>query len=222
MDKDRNRRGATSRRREGQTGLISLQRPLKFLPWDINEVIHRKTAARHTTPPYPPTHLNKSLQLPIPSPPRCSATLPRKGSAVPGKKPHTTSSPEHDSSRSIGPGAGGGWAEGLGGGCAAYSERIQCDCRGTGDTAEGQQAGVKEGTSATEALAAALLICLAVDTDNPRLDRGHEALSGGEIAHFHEDITSHTPPQQQESVAVFCIGLIVCDIRLVNTAMLQS
>ena len=50
----RNWRGATSRRRGGQTGLISLQRPLKFLPWDINEVIHRKTAARHTLHPPPP------------------------------------------------------------------------------------------------------------------------------------------------------------------------
>lgn len=38
---------------EGQTGLISLQRPLKFLPCDTNEVIHRKAAARHATPPPP-------------------------------------------------------------------------------------------------------------------------------------------------------------------------
>lgn len=38
---------------EGQTGLISLQRPLKFLPCDTNEVIHRKAAARHASPPPP-------------------------------------------------------------------------------------------------------------------------------------------------------------------------
>lgn len=113
----RNWKGATSLRREGQTGLISLQRPLKFLPWDINEVIHRKAAARHTTRPPPPphssSHLNNPLQPPFPWPPCCSATLPRKGSAVPGKKPIQL--PLRAWQLPIdGPGAGGGWAEGWG------------------------------------------------------------------------------------------------------------
>lgn len=90
----KNWKGATSQRRAGQTGLISLQQPLKFLPWDINEVIHRKAAAHHTNPPplttiTPPPfyHLNNPLQPPLPLPPCCSATAPWKGSAVPGKKP---------------------------------------------------------------------------------------------------------------------------------------
>lgn len=88
----RNWKGATSLRREGQTGLISLQRPLKFLPWDINEVIHRKAAARYTKlPPPPPApaihHLNNPLQPPSLAPPCRYATPPRKGSAVPRKKP---------------------------------------------------------------------------------------------------------------------------------------
>lgn len=80
----RNWRWATSSRHEGQTGLISLQQPLKFLPWDINEVIHRKAAAHHT----PPTTLFPPQQPTAASLPPCrSATLPRKGSAVPEKKP---------------------------------------------------------------------------------------------------------------------------------------
>lgn len=87
----RNWKGATSLRREGQTGLISLRRPLKFLPWDINEVIHRKAAARNASPPPPPApaihHLDNPLQPPSPKPPCRSATLPRKGSVVPRKKP---------------------------------------------------------------------------------------------------------------------------------------
>lgn len=52
----------TSQRCQGQTRLISLQWPLKFLPWDINEVIHRKAAARHKPAPAP-------LRFPFPNPP---------------------------------------------------------------------------------------------------------------------------------------------------------
>jgi len=96
------------RRREGQTGLIRLQRPLKFLLWDINEVIHRKAAARHTNP-----HHHNPLQPPSPKPPCSSATLPRKGRVVPGEKP--VQLPLRAWQLPIdGPGAAGEWAEGWG------------------------------------------------------------------------------------------------------------
>lgn len=92
---------------EGQTGLISLQRPLKFLPCDINEVIHRKAAARHTTPPplLPPqssSHFNNLLQPP--SPPRVST---KEGERCAREEAHT-SPREHDSSRSMAPERGAG------------------------------------------------------------------------------------------------------------------
>lgn len=49
---------------KGQTRLISLQRPLRFLFWDINEAIHRKASAHHTNISDPPQPL--TLQPPIP------------------------------------------------------------------------------------------------------------------------------------------------------------
>lgn len=58
-----NWKGATSLKCEGQTRLISLQQPLKFLPWDINEVIHRKAAARHTTRHHAPLPTATSIPL---------------------------------------------------------------------------------------------------------------------------------------------------------------
>lgn len=79
----RNRRGATSPRQEGQTRLISLQRPLKFLPWDINEVIHRKTAARHTSPTAPAN----PLWRPFPLPPCHSVTPPGRTARCQGWRP---------------------------------------------------------------------------------------------------------------------------------------
>lgn len=68
---------ATSLWCQGQTRLISLQWPLKFLPSDINEVIHRKAAALHIPPPPPVSY------FPFPMPPCCTATVPEKGSSVP-------------------------------------------------------------------------------------------------------------------------------------------
>lgn len=65
----RNWKGLTSLSRQGQTGLISLQRPLKFLPWDINEVIHRKAAARHASP-------TTTFTITPPQPPPLSSTSP--------------------------------------------------------------------------------------------------------------------------------------------------
>lgn len=61
---------------KGQTGLISLQRPLKYLPCDINEVIHRKAAARPTAP------LPQPLLSHLPP-----VSLLGQGSSVPGKQP---------------------------------------------------------------------------------------------------------------------------------------
>lgn len=107
-------KGATSLRCGGQTRLISLQRPLKFLPWDINEVIHRKAAAHHTALP-PHTHLPISTtycNLHSPSPPAALRLHLGRATLCQGRSPY--SSPwERDSSRSMAPGAGGGGAEGV-------------------------------------------------------------------------------------------------------------
>lgn len=105
-----NWKGATSLKCEGQTRLISLQQPLKFLPWDINEVIHRKAAARHTTRHHAPLPTATS----IPLAPLLRRDSPWEGqccakeeahTAPPSRAPHT---PERDSIRSMAPGAGGG------------------------------------------------------------------------------------------------------------------
>lgn len=92
-------KGATCLRCEGQTGLISLQRPLKFLPWDINEVIHRQAAAHHTTPPPLP---NKSTSIPLAPLLFCDST--REGQCFAREEARGNPPPlqrEHDSSGSM-------------------------------------------------------------------------------------------------------------------------
>lgn len=57
----------------------------------------------HPPTPHSPFHPNNTLQPPFPLPPCCSATLPRKGSAVPGKEPIQFPPRERDSSGSMAP-----------------------------------------------------------------------------------------------------------------------
>lgn len=99
---------------EGQTGLISLQQPLKFLPCDINEVIHRKAAAHQATPPplLPPhssSHFNNLLQHPLSESLRLYLG---RGTLCQGRSPYK---PQRAWQLPIdGPRAGRGWAEGWG------------------------------------------------------------------------------------------------------------
>lgn len=101
----RNWRGASSLRHKGQTGLISLLRPLKFLPWDINEVIHRKAAARHPAllPSPVPAHPIRAatyFNLHSPSPPAALWLHLGRAALCQGRSPYN--SPwELDSSRSM-------------------------------------------------------------------------------------------------------------------------
>lgn len=98
-------KGATSLRCEGQTGLISLQWPLKFLPWDINEVIHRKAAARHTNPHHHHHHTTlptstTQCNLRSPGPPAALRLYLGRAALCQGRSPYN-SPREHDSSRSM-------------------------------------------------------------------------------------------------------------------------